>query len=309
MLSRLLRALAQQTLAADAYEVIVIVDGSADGTCEMLSDFDAPYRLIWKSQARAGRAAACNAGIALARGAVLVLIDDDMEPSPVFVQAHAAEHAGGRRRAVMGAAPVLIPPGSPAVVEYIGRKFNRHLDALASRGGCFGLRAFYSGNLSIPREVLVEVGGFDEEFKTYGNEDLELSCRLRSAGVEIAFSPAAVAHQHYVKDFPALARDNLGKGTTAVLLARKHPGTLRELKLSACNRGPALRRLILDALVGLTRLWPATSHHIVTVMCAAGRLRPPGLDRAYGLAVDYFFLLGATEAGGRAPIHGKGGER
>jgi glycosyltransferase involved in cell wall biosynthesis len=296
LLEGLLRALASQTIPAEQYEVIVIVDGSTDRTSEMLSEFETRYSLTWRWQPNAGRATACNAGFALARGELVVLLDDDMEPPPTFLQAHAAAHPVGTRRAVMGAAPIVTPATPPAVVQYIARKFNRHLDALARPGRRFGLRDFYSGNLSVRRDVLLEIGGFDKDFTSYGNEDLELSCRLRMAGVEITFSAAAVAYQRYVKDFAALARDNVGKGKTAVLLATKHPTTLNELKLTALDRGPALRRLTLQGLVTLTRHWPATFDGVVRLMSAVGRLKPPGLDRVYGLATDYCYLLGAVAA-------------
>src|SRR5512147_2927642 len=78
---RTLRALTHQTLAADAYEVIVSIDGSQDGTREMVDAFATPYRLTCVWQSNQGRAAACNAGIRMAQGDVLVILDDDMEPA------------------------------------------------------------------------------------------------------------------------------------------------------------------------------------------------------------------------------------
>jgi GT2 family glycosyltransferase len=298
-LERLLRALSRQTIPPHAYEVIVIVDGSTDGTRELLARFDTPYALTWRWQQNGGRAAACNVGIRLCQSPLVVLLDDDMEPAPDCLEAHIACHADGVPRAVMGAAPMVVSPGSPAVVEYVGRKFNRHLAALATPGQRLGLRSFYSGNLSIPRAVLEDVGGFDEAFRAYGNEDLELSCRLRAAGVEILFSAAALAHQHYDKTFVDLARDNIGKGTTAVLLARKHPATFTELKLAARNRGSRKRRLALAALVTLTRAWPGVASMVTSAIGASSRLPNERQDRAYAFVLDYFFMVGATSAQGR----------
>jgi glycosyltransferase involved in cell wall biosynthesis len=298
-LGRLLRALCRQTIPSHAYEVIVIVDGSTDGTRELLERFDTPYALTWRWQQNGGRAAACNAGIRLCQSPLVVLLDDDMEPAPGCLEAHIACHADGVLRAVMGAAPMVVTPGSPAVVEYVGRKFNRHLAMLATAGHRLSLRSFYSGNLSVPRRVLEDVGGFDEAFTVYGNEDLELSCRLRAAGADILFSGAPLAHQHYDKTFAELARDNISKGITAVLLARKHPAMFTELKLAAHNRGSLKRRLALDALVALTRVWPRVVAFVTSAIGLSPRLRNEGQDRAYAFVLDYFFMVGATNAQAR----------
>src|SRR5262249_41669387 len=82
---RLLRAISAQTLSAAEFEVIVSIDGSDDGTREIVDSAAVPYRLgaIWHP--RQGRAAACNAGIRIAGGELLVLLDDDMEPVPRFL--------------------------------------------------------------------------------------------------------------------------------------------------------------------------------------------------------------------------------
>src|SRR5580765_7673564 len=97
-LRRCLLALARQTVPAWQYEVIVSIDGSQDGTREMVAQISVPYRLraIYRYPNR-GRAAACNAGIREATGEILVLLDDDMEPAPAFLAGHGAAHPDGSR--------------------------------------------------------------------------------------------------------------------------------------------------------------------------------------------------------------------
>jgi GT2 family glycosyltransferase len=293
---RALVALADQTLAPGAYEVIVSVDGSNDHTREMLAGFDAPYALTSIFAANGGRAAACNRGIRAARGDLIVLLDDDMVASPGLLAAHLAAHPDGRTRAVIGAAPMAPGSGADAASEYVRQKFNAHLTRLARADHAFALRDFYSGNLSIRRHVIVDAGGFDEAFTVYGNEDLELSLRLRAAGVEFVFSEDALASQHYTKDFAALAHDNLCKGRTAVLLAAKHPATRPLLKLGMLERRRWRTRLLIGALLRVTKICPPTSRAVVRVMTALGRWRAPGLARIYSLALDYFYLSGARAA-------------
>jgi GT2 family glycosyltransferase len=295
-LARLLRALALQSVPGSRYEAVVIVDGSTDGTCDMLAAFAAPFPMLWRAQANAGRAAACNHGIRLAGNDLVILLDDDMEPAPRWLEAHLAAHADGVPRAVLGAVPIRPAAGAPNTASYVARKFERHLHTLATPGRSISLRDFYSGNLSIPRQLLQRVGGFDEAFRVYGNEDLELYCRLRSAGISVEFSGAPQAAQHYTKEFSEFARDNVGKGMTAILLATKHPETAAELKITAGNLGSARRRRMLRALVYMTRRWPVVLRGITRGMCLAARVKAPVPDAWHALAADYFFLLGAIVA-------------
>jgi GT2 family glycosyltransferase len=219
----------------------------------------------------------------------------DMEPTPVFLQAHAAEHRSGARRAVVGAAPVVTDATSTAAGKYMAARFNRHLAHLAAPGYRFRLRDFYSGNFSIPRRLLLEVGGFDEAFTIYGHEDVELAWRLSTGGVELGFSGAAIAYQRYTKDFPALARDTIANGRTAVLLAAKHPATAAEVGLPSHGSNRRSRRAIIAGLLALTSVLPGTSGVAIRAMDVLGRIRPPGLSRLYGVVLDYLYFIGTRQ--------------
>jgi GT2 family glycosyltransferase len=291
---RALQALAHQTLPADEYEVILSIDGSEDGTSEMAAQFSAPYRLVVSWQPHKGRAAACNAGIKLATGELLVLLDDDMEPAPECLAAHLRAHQGKSHLGVLGAVPIELEYSSPGIVKYIGRKFNRHLENLAQPGYKLKLTHFYSGHFSMRRKLLLKVGAFDESFQVYGNEDLELSVRLSKAGVQFKYCPDAVARQYYTKDFGALARDNICKGRTAVLLAIKHPHTFDHLKLSTYRQGFFLWRVMRAGLLGLSRLCAGTPNAVILFMTCLERYQPAGLHLLYSVAIDYFYWLGAT---------------
>jgi GT2 family glycosyltransferase len=293
---RALQALSQQTLSTDAYEVIVCVDGSHDGTREALSRFSAPYKLRVLWQNRRGRAAACNTGVYGATGELLVFLDDDMEPAPGFLTAHQRAHDPRDEVGIMGAVPITLEKSSPPVVKYIGAKFNQHLENLRQPDYKLKLRDFYSGNFSIFRRTLHRVGPFDEDFKIYGNEDLELSVRLSKAGVQLRFCPDALARQYYSKDFPALARDNIAKGRTAVLLAAKHPQTFADLKLSTYHQGSHRWRLLRAALLKSSKTWGRTPDAVLFVIICLERLAPVRLNKCYNLALDYFYWLGATRA-------------
>ncbi len=292
-LRRLLRSLADQSLPANEYEVIVCLDGSDDGSREMVEALNAPYELRLVSQLRQGRAAACNRGLQLSTGSVVVVLDDDMEPSRQLLAAHAGWHAEHDGTALMGAAPILAGSGASPTLRYVAAKFNRAQEALARPGWQISLRDFYTGNFSCARKLLLEVGGFDPEFRVYGHEDGDLALRLQRAGVALHFSVHALAYQHYTKDFAALARDNYEQGQTAVVLSRKHPGIVADMRLGW--RASWRWRLLRQALLRLSAV-PAVPRWVIAFMRWLERVRPAGMDRCYFLALDYFYWLGARQA-------------
>jgi GT2 family glycosyltransferase len=291
---RALEALARQTMPASEYEVIVPIDGSDDGTKEMIEGFQAPYRLsaIW--QPNKGRAAARNAGIRMAQGQLIVFLDDDMEPAPGLLLAHRDAHPHGSRRAVVGPVPIPVDASSPPLLHFRRSGMDAHLDRLAQPGYRLSFRDMYSGNLSLPLEVLREVGGFDETFKLYGHEDYELALRLVKAGVELGYCPEAVAYQYYDKDFAGLARDCLARGHTAVLFARKHPDTASSPKLASYRAGSPVWRLVRSSMLLLSRWLPSFPEWMIDRMTWLERRRPPRLHTCYRLALDYFFWVGVS---------------
>jgi glycosyltransferase involved in cell wall biosynthesis len=293
---RALAALEIQTLPADAYEVVVSVDGSTDGTLEMLDELELPFRLQVASTGGRGRAVARNVALALAEGEMVVILDDDMQVVPEFLERHLSQHPAGSRRCVMGAVPVQITDGSPHAARHIAANFEAHLERLAQPDHVFAPRDFYSGNFSIPADLLREVGGFDENFDTYGNEDVELGVRLRAAGVDFAYDARAEAQQEYAKQLHELAEDTLAKGVTTVLLARTHPDLFSLLRLAAPSESSRPWLAARSVLLWLTRRWtrlPGLIFRLAQRAESAGLWRQPLFYRA---VLDYAFWAGVDRS-------------
>jgi glycosyltransferase involved in cell wall biosynthesis len=293
---RTLEALARQTMAPSEYEVIVPIDGSDDGTKEMVEHFQAPYRLSATWHPNQGRAAARNAGLRLAQGHLIVFLDDDMEPVPGFLLAHVEAHPSGSRRAVIGPVPIPVDASSPPLLRYRSSGMDAHLGRLAQAGYRLGFRDMYSGNLSMPCDVLREVGGFDETFTLYGHEDYELALPLAKPGVELGSAPLATAYQHDEKDFAGLARDCVARGHTAVLFARKHPDVASSPQLAGYRTGSLGWRLVRSVMLTCGQWVPRFPEWVIGAMTGLERREPRRLPGLYRRSLDYFFWVGARAA-------------
>jgi GT2 family glycosyltransferase len=295
-LLRALAALSSQTVPPAEYEVVVAIDGSTDGTAEAVCSFPAPYRLRAVEQPNRGRAAARNAGIGAAQGELIVFLDDDMDAAPELLEAHWRAHAGSARKTVLGPVPIVVETDAPPLVRYRAGRFQSRLAMLASPEYRLHFRDIYTGNLSVRRQLLVEVGVFDEAFSLYGHEDYELALRLEKAGAEFVFSPAAVAHQHYEKTFTGLALDSIARGRTAVLFSDKHPEATERLKLGSGERETPKWIALRACLLALTRLVPTTSGLVTRCVESLERRGPARLERYYDMALDYYYWVGVRAA-------------
>lgn len=211
--ARLLRCLALCELdPGDSLEVVVVDDGSTDDTAARLAGMDLPFPLVNLFLPRtsgSGRAVARNAGIGKASGDLVLLADADQIVGPGFIAAHARFHrlrtdlvvAGPRGDLADGPvdderlAREFTFDAMPAVVGWDGRDrlmtvFSENLNNLAT---CWHYA--FTCNLSVRREHLLAVGGFDEGFRGWGLEDSELGYRLRRRGLAFAFQRDAVSFQ------------------------------------------------------------------------------------------------------------------
>jgi GT2 family glycosyltransferase len=188
-------ALEQQAYPADAYEVIVISDGSTDGTDAYLETYRSAMRLRWLPQVNKGPAAARNAGVQKAVGEYIVFIDDDVVPEPQLLEEHARSHQeAGRDVVVLG--PLLTPESFKMApwVRWEQDMLMKQYNALLRGDWQATARQFYTGNASLRRSHIVAAGGFDENFRRA--EDIELAYRLADNGLEFVFNIQA-AGMHF----------------------------------------------------------------------------------------------------------------
>jgi GT2 family glycosyltransferase len=182
-----------QTLDPQSFEVVVVDDGSKESVPQALQGARHRYHLVALRQDNAGPAAARHRAIENALGRVLVIVDDDMQVKPNFVEEHLKMHPAGSRRAVLGR---LAPDDSIKDMPYFERWYAKGHQRTAerSRDGSLSLDgySFYTGNVSMRRDDYKSVGGFDLTLRI--GEDTDLGIKLEKAGVELCFCEAAVAY-------------------------------------------------------------------------------------------------------------------
>lgn len=218
------RALGRQEYSG-TFEVVVVIDGSSDGSAQALQCLDTPFPVKVLEQSNQGIASARNRGAAVARGETLLFLDDDMEADPNLLAEHARSHQTGAD-VVTGHVP--LHPASPAnfLSASVKAWAEDRAKLLSSCPDNLDFLEVVGGQLSISRKLFFELGGFDMNFTrngTFGNEDRDLACRLFDAGYKIAFNPKAISWQTYIVTPRQHLRNYRQAGAADVNLAGKYP--------------------------------------------------------------------------------------
>jgi glycosyltransferase involved in cell wall biosynthesis len=223
-LPRALAALADQDLAPEVFEVIVVDDGSTDGSAEAAEALRPPIALRVVRQANRGIAATRNLGVAHARGQVFLFLDADVFARPALLAAHLRHYPDGAARlAVQG---VTFADPQTLTTPFM-RTSNLMPDFTHRSRSNLAPQLVTGRNFSVSRAAFDAAGGFDDGFRGYGLEDVEFAFRLRRAGAIIEYEPDAIGVHHHPLSIEAAVARQRQNGRAAVRLWRKHGRSLR----------------------------------------------------------------------------------
>lgn len=207
-----LAALERERTVDGGFEIVVVDNGSGDGTVEVVRELSAGYAhpLSVTSDARPGPASARNTGVEASSGELVLFLGDDMAPAApgllaAHVRLHRAEPDGGY--AVLGR--VTWNPGSEITpfmrwLESAGIQFD--FGSIDS-GPVSPSRFFCTAHASIKRALFEQAGGFDERFPDAAIEDIELGVRLEERGAVLDYHPELlVLHTHPTTPGESVAR-------------------------------------------------------------------------------------------------------
>ena len=225
ILRKCLDALENQILNVEihSFEIVIVDDGSTDGTVDWLRNNIETYpHLRLFEQSHGGPALGRNLGVEKSKGELIVFIDSDLVVDKFFLRNHidslfrSWEKLGNRKcftyGSVINTSNFSNPNSEPFKLQDLSWAY------------------FATGNVAIDKKLLEKSGLFDNSFRLYGWEDLELGERLRNMGVKLIKCPRAIGYHWHpalaLDQIPQLIRIEKERAKMGLVFYRKHP-TLR----------------------------------------------------------------------------------
>ena len=230
-LPRFLDAILRQPAA----EVVVAVDGSRDGSVELLREWARrDERIVVLDLPHRGAGGARQAGVVAASGDVVLLLDDDVIASPGLVEGHARHHLDLEPKLVLGYMPNdwrTVPPAHRANAWVYRYWYEVHCARYAAEPR-FVLTNLWGGNLSMPRDAMLRIG-FESLSVRRGQDDRDFGLRCAKAGVASLFDRSLHGLHLYDRPVPAFREDSRLQGECRRLLRAAHPDLLGDPRESS----------------------------------------------------------------------------
>ena len=301
-LKRVLAAFEQQTYPRENFQIIVVSDGSRDGTDDYLRAYKTEMQFVALIGENRGVAMARNRGVERAEGEYALFVDDDVVPSPQLIAEHMQTHAQHAQDVVV-LGPMLTPNDFEMApwVRWEQAMLVKQYDAMQAGKWEPTARQFYTGNTSLKRKHVVEAGGFDPTFRRA--EDVELAYRLADRGLRFVFNANAIGWHYAIRSFKAWLDIPYAYGRNDVIFWRTKGQTwlLPTIWHEYHGRNPLIRGLTRTCLDHKT-LSSAATGTLKFTAALGDRIGVEALPRAsYSAIFNLRHYQGvADELGGRA---------
>ena len=214
-----LDAIAHLDFDRDAFETIVVDDGSPAPIDGILADFEDRLAVRVVRQQRAGPGPARNAGAHVARGRYLAFLDDDCAPAPDWLAVMVRELDRDDRQLLGGRVVNALPDNPYAVASDDITNFVYDYYRL----GVARERFFTTGNIALAARFFHTLGGFTTAIPSATAEDKEFCDRWCARGLALTHVPAAVVYHTHDLTLRSFLRQhfNYGRGILSFRLLRR----------------------------------------------------------------------------------------
>ncbi|MBF0186623.1 MAG: glycosyltransferase [Magnetococcales bacterium] len=245
LLLECLKSLEGQSWPVDRFEVIVVLDGSTDGSKEALLSLKTGYSLTVHTQENRGRASALNAGVARAGGRMLIFTDADIRASTTFIEAHL--NALTRADASIGPIPLDPDVVSDFVTDPVAEWGKSIQDRMERTSGPTRCTDIFGANIALKTDLFLAIGGYREDLRRA--EDYALGRALISHGVDIVHAPEAVVYQTFDKTISELFYDTQQDGFYALLFVMEAQEQAETLILKRWHSVTTAKRLLRRVII------------------------------------------------------------
>jgi len=223
-LRQMLESLCRHTVQRDAFEVVLIDDGSSDGTREVALAFDARLPLRYSYQRKSGVASARNHGLFMARGEVLLFLDGDDVADPGLLEAHIEAHRRFPETEIGVLGHTRLDPALAAdPLTHFAAEVGGFLFSYPDLqdGDILDFTYFWGGRSSCKRSFLLDHGVFNPALG-FGCEDIELGFRLSRRGFKVVYDSRAVTTMVRRQGFDDFCQRLRLQGQSSFVLSRLH---------------------------------------------------------------------------------------
>jgi GT2 family glycosyltransferase len=280
LLERILAPLLDDPAAS---EVIVVVDGSRDGSFELVEQLarNEP-RLRGILIENRGDMGAREEGARAAIGEIVLFVDDDVLADAGLVTGHARRHAERAADVVVGYMPVTLSSRRSSddfalrlyASEYEGRC------QIYERDPESAVRELWGGNFSMRRADCLAIGMTNPGFTEHYHADRDFGIRCLEAGLTGTFDRALAATHLHQRTLEAFIRDARSQGAARVLLPRFHPGTVAPPTPSEFVRGLPRSLAVLVRVTRRPRAYSIAARSLAGAVRGTGRIRMWAAQRA-----------------------------
>jgi glycosyltransferase involved in cell wall biosynthesis len=217
VLGTCLESLTNQTVTRERYEVIVVDDGSTDGT----KDIVAKYPVTYIYQQNSGPAAARNNGVRQAEGAIILFTDADCEPQHNWIEEMLKPLDDNQ---VVGVKGIYKTRQEELIARLVQIEYEHKYERMKKFRYIDFIDTYSAG---YRKDIFMKYGGFDERYPRASVEDQEFSFRLSRDGHKMVFNPEAVVYHRHSARLMEYLRKKYKIAFWKAFLLRRHPGKVK----------------------------------------------------------------------------------